>query len=157
MCYQSFISDAWVHAYISVQNICALIRLAGKANRAVGKERALQQKFAQYFSFKIHLFLQNVLQNIARSTSNSVTFSCFCYFIKISHTLAFLQGIILQHLHVPQLRHLSSAKKQKLEDTRLTKWIADDESSTMMKAATMTDRIVKRLKQVTIYIRSIIL
>jgi hypothetical protein len=28
MCCQSLISDAWVHAYISVQNICTLIRQA---------------------------------------------------------------------------------------------------------------------------------
>ena len=38
------------------------------------------QKFAKDFSFKIHLFLQNVLQNLVRSTSKSVTFRCFCYF-----------------------------------------------------------------------------
>jgi hypothetical protein len=29
MCCQSLISDAWVHAYISVQDICTLIRRAG--------------------------------------------------------------------------------------------------------------------------------
>ena len=29
MCCQSLISDAWVHAYISVQHICTLIRGAG--------------------------------------------------------------------------------------------------------------------------------
>jgi metal-dependent HD superfamily phosphatase/phosphodiesterase len=40
MCYQSLISDACVHAYIKVQNICPLIRLAYKANRAGGWERA---------------------------------------------------------------------------------------------------------------------
>ena len=28
----------------------------------------------------IHLFLQNVLQNLVRSTSKSVTSRCFCYF-----------------------------------------------------------------------------
>ena len=56
MCYQSFISDAWVHAYISVQNICTLIRLAGKANLAGGKERALRAKVCTSFRFKIHLF-----------------------------------------------------------------------------------------------------
>ena len=26
VCYQSLIGDAWVHAYISIQNICTLIR-----------------------------------------------------------------------------------------------------------------------------------
>ena len=48
-CYQSFISDDWVHAYISVQNICTLIRLAGKANLAGGKERALHAKVCTRF------------------------------------------------------------------------------------------------------------
>jgi hypothetical protein len=62
------ISDAWVHAYINVQHICTPIRRAGLENCAGGKEQALQA-FAQDFSFKIHLFLQNVLQNLVRSTS----------------------------------------------------------------------------------------
>ena len=56
-----------------------------------------------------------------------------------------------------QRSNLSSVKKQKLEAPRFTKWITDDESNTMRKAATMTNRIVKRLKRVTIYIRSITL
>ena len=65
MCYQSFIGDAWVHAYISVQNICTPIGRAGRANRAGGKSVLSTQKFAQDFSFKIHVILQNVLQNYA--------------------------------------------------------------------------------------------
>jgi small-conductance mechanosensitive channel len=42
---------------------------------------ALQPKVCTSFSFKIHLFLQNVLQNLVRSTSESVTSRCFCYFM----------------------------------------------------------------------------
>jgi hypothetical protein len=38
------------------------------------------QKFTQEYRFKTHLFLQNVLQNLVRSTSKSVMFWCFCYF-----------------------------------------------------------------------------
>ena len=60
------ISDAWAHAYINVQHICTLIR---RADRAGGKSGLSRQKFAQDFSFKIHLFHQNVLQNLLRSTS----------------------------------------------------------------------------------------
>jgi hypothetical protein len=70
------ISDACVHAYINVQHICTLIRRAGRAG---GKSGLCRKKFAQDFSFKIHLFLQNVLQNLVRSTSKSVTSRCFCY------------------------------------------------------------------------------
>ena len=29
LCYQSLISDAWMHGYINVQHICTLIRRAG--------------------------------------------------------------------------------------------------------------------------------
>jgi hypothetical protein len=76
----SVISDAWVHAYINVQHICTPIRRAGWVNRAGGKSGLCKQKLAQDFSFKIHLFLQNVLQNLVRSTSKSVTSRCFCYF-----------------------------------------------------------------------------
>jgi hypothetical protein len=55
------------------------------------------QKFTQYFSFKIHLFLQNVLQNLVRTTSKSVTSRCFCYiYLKIFHILVYLLGITLQ-------------------------------------------------------------
>ena len=43
------------------------------------KSGLCRQKFVQDFSFKIHLFLQNVLQNLVRSTSKSVTSRCFCY------------------------------------------------------------------------------
>ena len=70
------ISDAWVHAYINVQHICTLIRRAGRAG---GKSGLCRQKLAQDFSFKIHLFPQNVLQNLVWPTSYSVTFRCFCY------------------------------------------------------------------------------
>jgi hypothetical protein len=38
MFYQSLVSDSWVHAHISVYNICTLIRRADKANRAGGRE-----------------------------------------------------------------------------------------------------------------------
>jgi hypothetical protein len=41
-----------------------------------------RQKFAQDFSFKIHLFLQNVLQNLVLSTSKSITFGCFHFIFK---------------------------------------------------------------------------
>ena len=37
-----------------------------------GKSGLCRQKLTQDFSFKIHLFLQNVLQNLLRSTSKSV-------------------------------------------------------------------------------------
>ena len=60
----SVISDAWVHAYINVQHICTPIRRAGLLNRAGGKSGLCRQKLAQNFSFKIHLFLQSVLQNL---------------------------------------------------------------------------------------------
>ena len=60
------ISDAWVHAYINVQHICTLIRRAGRAG---GKSGLCRQKLAQDFSFKIHLFPQNVLQNLVWPTS----------------------------------------------------------------------------------------
>jgi hypothetical protein len=46
----------------------------------VGKSGLCRQAFAQDFSFKIHLFLQNVLQNLVRYTSKSITnllFLCF--------------------------------------------------------------------------------
>jgi hypothetical protein len=71
------ISDAWVYAYIKVQHICTPIRREGCAG---GKSGLCRQKLTQDFSFKIHLFLQNVLQNLVRSTSKSVTSRCFCYF-----------------------------------------------------------------------------
>ena len=32
----------------------------------------------------LHLFLQNVSQNLVRSTSKSVTLRCFCYFHKVT-------------------------------------------------------------------------
>ena len=51
-----------------------------QAERAGGKSSLCGQKLSQNFSFKIHLFLENVLQNLVRSTSKSVTFRCFCYF-----------------------------------------------------------------------------
>jgi hypothetical protein len=51
-----------------------------QAERAGGKSWLCGQKFTQDFIFKIHLFLENVLQNLVRSTSKSVTFRCFCYF-----------------------------------------------------------------------------
>ena len=81
--YSLVISDAWVHAYINVQNICTLIRRAGR------KSQLCRQKFAQDFSFKIHLFLQNVLQNLVLCTSKSITFGCF-YFIFKELVLVFL-------------------------------------------------------------------
>jgi hypothetical protein len=60
-----------------------------------------------------------------------------------------------------QRNNLSTTKMLKLcshiEVPRRTKWIGEDESNTMMKAATTTNRITKLLKQVTIYIRSITL
>jgi hypothetical protein len=46
----------------------------------VGKGGLCRQEFAQDFSFKIHLFLQNVLQNLVRSTSESIMSRGFCYF-----------------------------------------------------------------------------
>ena len=51
-----------------------------RAGRAGGKSGLCMHKLAQDFSFKIHLFLQNVLQNLVRSASKSVTSRCFCYF-----------------------------------------------------------------------------
>jgi hypothetical protein len=71
-----------VHAYINVQNICTLISRAGYTNRAGRKSGLCRQKFAQDFSFKIHLFLQNVLQNLVLSTSKSMTFGCFYFIFK---------------------------------------------------------------------------
>ena len=71
------INDPWVHTYINVQHICTLIRRAGRAG---GKSGLCRQKLTQDFSFKIHLFLQNVLQNFVPSTSKSVTSWYFCYF-----------------------------------------------------------------------------
>ena len=47
----------------------SLIRRAG---RAAGKSGLCRQKLAQDFSFKIHLFPQNVLQNLVRPTSKSI-------------------------------------------------------------------------------------
>ena len=40
------------------------------------------QKFTQDFSFRIHLFLQNVLQNLVLSTSKSITCGCFYFIFK---------------------------------------------------------------------------
>ena len=66
-----------MHAYINVQHICTLIRRAGRAG---GKSGLCRQKLTQDFSFKIHIFLQKVLQTLVLSTSKSVTSRCFCYF-----------------------------------------------------------------------------
>jgi hypothetical protein len=53
-----------------------------------------------------------------------------------------------------QCSNLSATKRLKMCShiavPRRTKWITEDESSTMMKATTTINRIVKRLKQVTI-------
>ena len=46
------------------------------------KERALQAKACTRFQFKVHLFLQNVLQNLVLSTSKSITFGCFYFIFK---------------------------------------------------------------------------
>jgi hypothetical protein len=51
MCTLPVISDALMHAYIKVQHICPPIRRAGLANRAGGKERALQAKVCKRFQF----------------------------------------------------------------------------------------------------------
>ena len=40
-------------------------------------------------NFKIHLFLQNVLQNLVRSTSKSVTSRCFVIFKEFSYSCLF--------------------------------------------------------------------
>ena len=45
-----------------------------KIARAGGKSLLCRQKFAQDFSFKTYLFLQNILQNLVQSTSKSVMF-----------------------------------------------------------------------------------
>jgi hypothetical protein len=55
-------------------------RFAGESRGRAGNNVLCGQKFTQDVSFKIHLFLQNVLQNIVLSTSKSITFGC-SYFI----------------------------------------------------------------------------
>jgi hypothetical protein len=71
----NFTNDALSSVY-KISMICTLIRRAGRAG---GKSGLCRQKLVQDFSFKIHLFPQNVLQNLVRPTSKSVTFRCFCY------------------------------------------------------------------------------
>jgi hypothetical protein len=78
---------------LPVQHFCTLIRRAGRANRAAGKERVLQAKFEQDFSFKIHLFLQNVLQSYASNIYRHL-FEKFRYPIRrcgrFHHRVAFI-------------------------------------------------------------------
>ena len=64
-----------VYAYINVQNICTLIRRAGRAGGRAGFACKSLHKISV-----LHLFLQNALQNLVRSTSKRVTLRCFCYF-----------------------------------------------------------------------------
>jgi hypothetical protein len=80
MCCQSLATLGCMH--ILMYNI-VVHQSGGRVRQnaqAVKKSGLCRQKFAQDFSFKIHLFLQNVLQNLVRSTSKSVTSRCFCYF-----------------------------------------------------------------------------
>jgi hypothetical protein len=79
MCCQSLATLGCMH--ILMHNI--FVHQSGGRVRQiarVGKSRLCRQAFAQDFSFKIHLFLQNVLQNLVRSTSESITSRGFCYF-----------------------------------------------------------------------------
>jgi hypothetical protein len=96
-----------VHAYINVKNISKLIRRAGRAGRKSGLCR---QKVAQDFSFKIHLFLQNVLQNLVLSTSKSITFGCFfILFLKSSRILVYLFNCSLAKVSLTKVRTVGSS------------------------------------------------
>ena len=78
MCCQSLATLGCMHILkynIFVQQTRGQVRQIARA----GKSVLCRQKFAQDFRFKIHLFLQNVLQHLVRSTSKSVTLRCFCY------------------------------------------------------------------------------
>ena len=78
MCCQSLATLGCMHILkynIFVHQSGGRVRQIARA----GKSGLCRQKFAQDFSFIIHLFLQNVLQNLVRSTSKSVTSRCFCY------------------------------------------------------------------------------
>ena len=66
MCCQSLATLGCMH--ILMYNI-VVHQSGGRVRQTSGLCR---QTFAQDFSFKIHLFPQNVLQNLVRSTSKSV-------------------------------------------------------------------------------------
>ena len=76
MCCQSLATLGCMH--ILMYNI--FVHQSGGRVRQIAQVVLCRQAFAQDFSFKIHLFLQNVLQNLVRSTSKSITFRSFCYF-----------------------------------------------------------------------------
>jgi hypothetical protein len=64
--------------YVFFSNMRSLYTLLCVASHSV----LCGQKFTQDFSFRIHLFLQNVLQNLVLSTSKSITCGCFYFIFK---------------------------------------------------------------------------
>jgi hypothetical protein len=91
MCGQSLATLGCMH----ILTYKLFIHLSGGRVRQIAravKSGLCRQKFALDFSFKIHLFLQNVLQNLVLSTSKSLTFGClyFILFLKSSRILVYL-------------------------------------------------------------------